>query len=520
MKVQVQRSGWWGRVAIVPVVLALAACGSTVQQVGGPGGGPGQGLGPGVPGGPAAAADNGLGAPKAGAASGGQVTAGQGGLPGESSSGASQRGARLAARNPRGLTSSAIQVGITYTSNGEEANAAIGASAITRGDERADSQAVIDDINAHGGINGRKLKPIYYAYDAQSSDTRENQDQAACSHFTEDHHVFALLGGGLTENFDACMARAGVLQVSSGTIIDPDRRYLQKYPALFQLGTMTQDRMMADQVTSLRRLGYFSGWNSATGQPGPAQPKLGVLSVDRGTWSRPLHSVLLPALARAGHPVDPANVYSVRVASSQADAANTAADVQNATLKFRSNGVTHVVMLDANGSLTLFFAQSARGQNYYPRIAMNSATGAQALFDAGVIDNKQLNGSVGLGWLPSLDLRSSAGQKYANSATRRCFEVMRKRTGQRFSSTNAASLALSKCDSGWFLAAGLRAVGRDLTLDSAMAAIQRMGRRYESPIIPATYFSPSRHDAAELGFDMRWDTGCRCTRYVGQHRVP
>lgn len=512
-------------VLLVPALaLALAACGSTVQvgdealsQSGGLAQ-PGDSLEDATAAGPGAVvpgAGTGAGSGSLGSTSGGsgQPATGGGSTPGTNQPSAPESG--LGGADGRGP----IEVGITYTGNGEAANSALGASAITRGNEKAAGKAVIDEINDTGGINGRKLEAVFFEYEAASSQTLAQQDQNACSHFTEDHNIAVLLGGG-GEVLDACMLKAGVLSISSGVIISPDKVTLEGLPNFFQLGTMSQDRMMADQVTTLQRLDYFSGWNNLTGQPAATPAKIGILSLNTPDWKRPLESVLLPGLARAGHPVDPANVYSVRAASSNEELAGTVADVKNATLRFQSEGVTHVIMLDATALLTILFAQNAKQQQYYPRLGANSATGMQAVYDAGVVENNQLRGAVGLGWLPNIDLSASASAKYANSATKRCLEVMKRRTGQTFTSTNAAGLAISKCDMADLMRLALTNAGSNLSLATASAAIESLGGSYQSPFLPKTFFGRGRHDAAQMGFDMEWDTGCTCTKYVGSHTVP
>src|SRR5437763_937118 len=78
---------------------------------------------------------------------------------------------------------------------GGAANAAIGAAGITQGDEKANDQIVIDDINAHGGVAGRKIVPIFHGLDATSTNTLDSQYQAACDDLTQYHKVFAAFAG-------------------------------------------------------------------------------------------------------------------------------------------------------------------------------------------------------------------------------------------------------------------------------------------------------------------------------------
>jgi hypothetical protein len=440
-----------------------------------------------------------------------------GAIAGDSTGAAAQR--VTASGSAPGVTATTIKVGVPYTANGEAANAALGASAITRGDEKGYMTAVIDDINERGGVAGRKLSPVYFAYDAQSADSKDAQDQAACAALTQDNHVFVSFAGGLTENFDACLAKAGVAKLSSGRLINEDAAYFRKYATSFNLSVPSQDRMMADQVATLKKLNYFTGWNPSTGQAGPNPVKVGILSVDTPKWARPLRSVLLPRLSAIGHAVDSANVVEVYNPSSTADTGKTASDLQNATLKFQSNGVTHVLVLDANGSLTLLWAPNAKNQRYFPRLGVNSATGAQALKDAGIMGNDQLNGAMGLGWFPSLDLPAAETTKYATAQTNRCLELIKKKTGQTFTSTNAASLALTKCDMGWFFELAGRSVGGALNLQSITSAIEAVGDAYRPALTPSVRISAGRHDGIVQGYEITWDTGCTCAKYVGKHRI-
>jgi hypothetical protein len=45
----------------------------------------------------------------------------------------------------------------------------VGASGYDEGDARRYYGAVIDEINAEGGVAGREVVPVYHAYDATSS---------------------------------------------------------------------------------------------------------------------------------------------------------------------------------------------------------------------------------------------------------------------------------------------------------------------------------------------------------------
>lgn len=416
--------------------------------------------------------------------------------------------------NPR---DGAIKVGIAYTGDGTEANGAIGAAFAT-GDEKSNNQALIDEINESGGINGRMLEPVFFAYSAQSSQTASSQDQAACSAFTEDEHVSFVLGGGLTDTLDSCLLAAGVLHLNSGTILNWDKAMLATFPNHFVLGTMTQDRVMAGLVASLERGRWFGGWSARSGLP--PTTKIGVLAVDYPQWRRPIASVLLPALKRAGYTVDSSNVVFVRPSTSTASVGTTAADVSSAVLRFASAGVTHVIDLDASALLTIFFAQTAATQGYYPRLGITSGTGAQAMLDQGLANERTFRGAIGMGWLPNLDVPSNQGSKLLNPAAERCLRILKERTGQQYASANEAGIALSTCDAVFVMAAGLEAAGDTLSYASVKSALESLGRTPQPALIPKSFLSATQHDNALSGFDMSYDEGCGCIRYGQERHIP
>ncbi len=418
-----------------------------------------------------------------------------------------------------GVTAKTITVGATVTSNGDAANSAIGASGITQGDDRANIRALQDEINARGGIAGRKLEVVVHAYDAQSTQPGATQDAAACSDFTEDHQVMAVFSTGLTDSFPECLRKAGVVQFSAGALVGEDRAFSQRYPQAFQLGTMTQERILRDTVGALARQKYFTGWNALNGQAAPTPAKVAVLSYDQASSRNAVASTLLPALKAAGHPVDSAHVFFVHLAENQSDLSGTVAGIKSATLRMQQDGITHLVFNDLNGLLLGLFGTNAQSQQYYPRFGVTSGAGPQAIYDSGLVTAKQLNGMAGNGWLPSIDLPAADGTKYSTPATARCLDIMKRRTGQTYTSTNAASIALIECDSFFLLAQALTGAP-SLSPAGLVAGMESIGTSFTSALLPAAFLSPAQHDDGVRAFDLNWVADCTCVRYTSPRTVP
>ena len=86
----------------------------------------------------------------------------------------------------RGVTSEAIKIGVVIID--------VEIFGRDNGDVEAKWQAVIDDVNATGGVLGRRLEPVIVRY----SPLGDAETEAACVRLTQDEQVFAAMGPLLT----------------------------------------------------------------------------------------------------------------------------------------------------------------------------------------------------------------------------------------------------------------------------------------------------------------------------------
>ena len=129
------------------------------------------------------------------------------------------------ARFGPGVTAKTITVGIVYTPGAAEANSAAGANGISQGDEKANFTAIAANVNAHGGLGGRKLQYVFYALPASTTKPYAQIDQELCAFFSQDHKVFAVNLDGIssTGSFAACMEKAGTIMIDTGKPSGPTR---------------------------------------------------------------------------------------------------------------------------------------------------------------------------------------------------------------------------------------------------------------------------------------------------------
>jgi len=501
------------RIALAVVALAATACGSTVQNAGSgqAGGGPGGqaltvpngapargtvGASPGVGGGTAvgpAGTGSSLG--------GGSVSGGQ---PGTVSGGG---GSVSAPGDGPGVTKTTISVGAVYDPDAAAADSAIGAAGANPGDIKAETEAVIRYVNAHGGVAHRKLNAVWYRESVK--DSSATSEQGMCSTWTQDNKVFVMPAG--EPLLDQCAANAHVVALDNGRLVEETTPQNRKFPAVINMSSFNIDHAMAVTVNGLSKQGYFS-----------KGAKVGVVTWDDPYYRYGISSGANPALARLGLKNVP--VEYVAVPQSYGDLGATSSSAGSAVLKFRTSGIDHVIVLDgpagvASGAiLWIEWSRQADSQQYYPRHGLNSTSGFNAL--ASSIPQKEMENSVGIGWFPSLEETASDWANTPQSAQAKlCMQIM-KDSGQQVSGANAQAIQFSICDTLFFMKEVFDPITGPLNQQTALAAINAVGTRHSSLMTFGVNFTPQRHDAAYLVRNMAFQDGCTCYRYTSQAYNP
>jgi hypothetical protein len=486
----------WSRVIAFVVVIGLfgAACGSTVSQdafrASGQAGGEGLGIGSGP---------SGLG-PVAGGP--GTPIGGPGGSLGgttPSGPGSSGLGGTIPAAAAPGVTADTIYIGAQYQENSQAANAALGAGAIAIADTRPYYNIVIEDINAHGGLAGRKVVPIYYGYDATSTESSDQQDQAACAKWTQDNRVFAILLGGPI--IDECAKRAGVINLGySGAIPET----YQTYPTRIDIDSFNMVRVGAVTVDQMAANGYFS-----------KGARIGLVTWDDPNYRQAIDRGYVAALKRHGLSTAIPTAY-LTVPQAPQELSQTSADVSAAVLRFNTRGITHVMILDGpagacgGACVTLEWVKQANSQRYYPRYGFNDQNSAKEIYDLGLFSPREMRGSISVGWI-DLDESYDEGWR-SNPAREACYALMRKH-GADISNVNTQGPALGACTELWFIRAAISRLRGPLSVRGFIDGVNRLGYSYLSAASYANFFSAARHDGAAGVRIARFVDGCECFRF-------
>lgn len=390
-------------------------------------------------------------------------------------------------------SSKTLRVGIMTQNDFDASARAAGIRGISTGNREAQVRAVVADINAHGGVLGRKVVPVFH--DVKSADVQANPAtvaQAACSDWTQDHKVDVALNtiGTLNvESFFGCMSQAGVPLLISDANPHPDSTFA-KFGNLFGIGVMSSSRIATTLVDRLGKDGYFSGWDTRAGGPGSAPVKVGVVyrAQDPG-----FNTAVVGKLAALGY----RNVESFPYTG---DPSTLSSQMSSAQLRFAAGNVTHVILESVDAAL--YFLPAAEKQQYRPRYGVHSLDGLALL--AQTLPNRQFVGAMGIGWSQYGDVAGAAdpGDSPAATSCRRLMTSAGQDTSSRVAFLNMAAI----CDTFDVIVAAAKASGK---ADAAglRAGIESLDKQMPSAYTIGLRFGPRQHDGVAAVRDLMYAGG-------------
>ena len=505
----------------VAVLLITAACGSTVpiqeqqaaqeaaEQGLTDGGLTGGGLGTGTDG----TGTGGTGGGSLSGTGGGGTLAGGGdtgtGTGSDGTGGGS--GTVATGENGPGVTATTIKLGIAYDEDAAKANAQI-APGIGQIDQRKAYEAVIEDVNKAGGVNGRKIIPVFHTFHSISSgETTDQEDAEACAHWTQDDPVFASDGGYRTESGLACLERAGTtILASDGLTGGQSKRFYSLYPHAILYDDIDLNAMSVLYVDSLWKQGYFNDGAS-----------IGLMTIDEPERNYALKNSLIPAMK--SHGLEFTDIAFIDKPESNAEAGNEASQVASAAVRFKGEGITHVMFLDSHGFMTLVFAQNAERQQYAPRYGINTLSGNTAIADLLKQSSAehQFHNAISVGWGPTLDVHTEDLPAWAKTPLKqKCYETMKK-GGINMSDANSHALAELVCDNVWAFDAIASAAGEVINQDTWLQGLSKAASNFQPTSGVGFRVDSGNHDGTAHYAWMKFYDKCTCFRYTsGLYSVP
>ena len=394
-----------------------------------------------------------------------------------------------------GVTAASVKVGFLLLDVGQLGRLGVNAPVVDPALLRRSNQAYVDEINASGGIHGRKIEAVFQNYDLTSAESQ----RAACLALTEDQKVFAVIGEFTTTDANLCVTqehRTPLISTGGAGIADEvyaDSRGLlfTKYPR--------GSRQMVHLVAELDRSKLLEG------------KKIGIVNQRSNDPAGTVGDALEAELDRRGREV-------VHRADFSADNGEAASQVPVEVQQFRAKGAD-VLLLLANTVVNTQVAQAAESQAFRPRYYvtdwnyMNSDTGAQNM-------PASFDGSLGFTHARAYEFRAGLPP---TPAGKRCVEIYRRRTGGSTAPEQLSYQSVTTaCAQVGELAAGLRGAGPSLTRPALSQALQRAGGGI--PEVDAWWargsYAAGKFDFADQVRIQRWRSGCRCWTPEGSFRTP
>jgi ABC-type branched-subunit amino acid transport system substrate-binding protein len=378
-----------------------------------------------------------------------------------------------------------VTIGFVYVTNAQYLGS-LGVEGVTTGDGKAEGQALVNYVNARGGLAGHKITPLYYPVDlAQYEASPATIEQQICTYLTQDHKTFAVVSyANTTENFLSCLHKGGASVVDDSMFVDAT--FARTIGNMYYLpGDFRFDRAYDVYVSGLVAAGFLTKTS-----------KVGVYYRDTAVGRRTLANVIKPALARYGIPL-------------AATSGISGLDYSNTVLQFRASGVDRVLGIQLS---PLQMMQQAESQQYHPRYGVNSQWAPGAILQPAA-PPAQLVGAVGVGWQPTSDVDPAHNPGPVSSAETLCRKIMRD-AGQGNVGPTTVLYQMQTCDHIFFLQEALRGQG---PIDPAhlSAGTARLGDAYLSPVTFRSHFVSGRHDGVSAYRISRYGGSCSCFQYVG-----
>lgn len=388
----------------------------------------------------------------------------------------------------QGITANQVRIGFSYNAFGPgNATAAPGHStnpAVTG------VTALVDYLNANGGIAGRQIVPVWHRYQLDSS-TPDTEDQALCTDFTQDRPVFISTAGN-TKLTEQCFADAGIPQVVIAA--DASQSTFDDDPYLVSTPQLNLTRTVDAEVQVLSSRGTLT-----------PRAKIGLLAFDSPENNAAVQDGLKPALDE--HGMSLAKEVYITKPTTPSEVADTLAQVSNSVLKFRSAGVDWVIFLGASPQ----FMIDAEKQQYRPNYVLSTWDYPADLVSNGV-PKAQLAQIVGIGWSPLIDVSHQTGAAAPGQV--KCLDIM---SGQHVTAKSADDQAtlVRICDQLFLIKQAMESAAKPISGDTVTTALEQLGTTFQPASTWQVDYREGQRDGVSAVRYLHYVSGCACFEYDG-----
>lgn len=381
-----------------------------------------------------------------------------------------------------GITASTIKLGIVTPDT--KTLEALGYP-VNPGDAKSQWQSFFDDINARGGIGGRKITAVYANTDVIDA----NAMRETCRKFTEDEKVFAVLStAGFYGQPVLCIAQEHKTPFFS---IDgqPAEWQTQNAPGRLFTTPQNKSRTLTNYVDWLHRTGALKG------------KKIGLLDI-QGFDKIPVDKNLKPMLKKLGYTITSEYTFSEETQESSGQMAV-------AVNQMRQAGVD-TILPAVNLIIGTQFVTAADGQAYRPRWYTSDFAGsAQNLYANKMPDS--FDGTVGLTSFRTGEAQAGVAQ---SSDEANCQRIYEKSSGRKLNRSSLANVeydsTMAACGVVQFWGAGMSTSGVNPTRATFAAAMAGLPPLAIPGIGVGGHVNQGKQDLADYARAVVWRKSCKC----------
>ena len=357
-------------------------------------------------------------------------------------------------------------------------------------------QSIVDYVNSHGGILGHQITPVFYAINAATA-SGSAPDQAQCTAFTQDHHVLAVMAQTAHSNtLTSCMQAGNAITfdpAGSTPLGDPG---FASYPLYAMAGGLSLTRLAAVEANGLYKDGFFG-----------AGAKVAVVGDNGAAFTQAIDQVLKPALAKHGVSLSDEQLISSTQGAAGYGAALQA--MQSAVLRFKGEGINHVIFFDNSGDTLSPWVAAETSQQYFPRLGFTSN---ELPGDRSYLGNKfdqnqiqQYSSALAVGWNVTADLFAPP----VNATGALCNSIME----GGGASAKQAAFFWGICDQLLDFAAAANAGGQ-LTPVAVLKGLAKAKNLPSAELVGPPSYANGRRDGAAVGKFLGFNNSCQCFQYT------
>ena len=371
-------------------------------------------------------------------------------------------------------------------------NGAVGLASPT--DQRKMSDAVVADINAHGGVACRKIAVTYF--EANPIDSSSAQKACLAIAQAKVYGVLDLGGFAYPQGSADCVAQHKI-PIVTGALVPSEAKQYYPYISSGQADVTVADRTA---VLGLKRLGWFD--------PAKGFKKLG-LYMDE--CSPEVNNSLLKDLAGIGLAEKDISIYKF---SCPSGGFGSASDASAAVVQHRQDGVTNVIPVTGGGSFKSYTAV-AEQQRYRPKYTALDYNG-QYITTTGATgpDQNAFDGSIGV-TTTRIGMESSG---FSDPATDACKAVF-KRHGVDPAWVTSSYLGGNTC-TYWNLFAAAAGKAPSLTRVNLGHGLEQVGRIPMAYVFQDSIFKPGKLSGGDFSWVDQYHKSCNCWKVIDRTPRP